>query len=159
VHATLVSVHDKPTVDSAHSYRVHSGHILYLFLLQAMEMHGTAQQANSQQEQEGGEGMGDGDEGPLAALAAEGLPLPAPGQFDAEVQAAQAAAAEMEEEARAHAGEEGWTEQPLPDQDPGHLPGLEESLQRRKMYPAGRILHLVPARLVFDADELAKLGA
>ena len=26
------------------------------------------------------------------------------------------------------------------------------------MYPAGRILHLVPARLVFDAEELAKLG-
>lgn len=118
-------------------------------------MNSAAQQANSQQEQEDGEGMGDGDEGSLA----EGLPLPAPGQFDAEVQAAQAAAAEMEEEARAHAGEGGWPEQPLPDQDPGHLPGLEESLQRRTMYPAGRILHLVPARLVFDADELAKLGA
>ncbi len=118
-------------------------------------MNSAAQQANSQQEQEDGEGMGDGDEGSLA----EGLALPAPGQFDAEVQAAQAAAAEMEEEARAHAGEGGWPEQPLPDQDPGHLPGLEESLQRRIMYPAGRILHLVPARLVFDADELAKLGA
>ena len=26
------------------------------------------------------------------------------------------------------------------------------------MYPAGRILHLVPARLVFDAEQLAKLG-
>ncbi|DBA73228.1 TPA: hypothetical protein ACH3X1_011294 [Trebouxia sp. C0004] len=126
---------------------------------QAMEMLSTAQKANSQQEQEGEEGMGDGDEGPLAALAAEGLPLPAPGQFAAEVQAAQAAAAEMEEEARVHAGEGGWSEQPLPDQDPGHLPGLEESLQRRTMYPAGRILHLVPARLVFDADELAKLVA
>ena len=46
----------------------------------------------------------------------------------------------------------------LPHEDPGHLPGLEESLQRRTMYPAGRILHLVPARLVFDADELARLG-
>ncbi|KAA6418802.1 MAG: lipase class 3 family [Trebouxia sp. A1-2] len=126
---------------------------------QAMEMHSAAQHANRQQEQETGEGMGDGDEGPLAALAAEGLPLPAPGQFDAEVQAAQAAAAEMEEEARAHAGDGGWSEHPLPDQDPGHLPGLEESLQRRTMYPAGRILHLVPARLVFDADELAKLVA
>lgn len=121
-------------------------------------MHSAAQQAN-QQEQEDGEGIGDGDEEPLTALAAEGLPLAALGQFDAEVQAAQAAAAEMEEEARAHAGEGGWSEQPLPDQDPGHLPGLEESLQRRTMYPAGRILHLVPARLVFDADELAKLGA
>lgn len=51
----------------------------------------------------------------------------------------------------------GW-QGPLPDQDPGHLPGLEESLQRRTMYPAGRILHLVPARLVFDAEQLAKLG-
>ena len=26
------------------------------------------------------------------------------------------------------------------------------------MYPAGRILHLVPARLVFTAEQLAKLG-
>lgn len=26
------------------------------------------------------------------------------------------------------------------------------------MYPAGRILHLVPARLVFSAEQLAKLG-
>lgn len=55
-------------------------------------------------------------------------------------------------------GEGGWQQQPLPDQDPGHLPGLEESLQRRTMYPAGRILHLVPAHLVFSADELAQLG-
>lgn len=54
---------------------------------------------------------------------------------------------------------QGSEQQPLPpDQDPGHLPGLEESLQRRTMYPAGRILHLVPARLVFDAEQLAKLG-
>ena len=51
----------------------------------------------------------------------------------------------------------GW-QRPLPNQDPGHLPGLEEALQRRTMYPAGRILHLVPARLVFTAEELAKLG-
>lgn len=44
------------------------------------------------------------------------------------------------------------------EQDPGHLPGLEESLQRRTMYPAGRILHLVPAFLVFTEEELQKLG-
>ena len=46
----------------------------------------------------------------------------------------------------------------MPGQDPGHLPGLEEALQRRTMYPAGRILHLVPARLVFTEEQLAKLG-
>lgn len=69
--------------------------------------------------------------------------LPTASQLDAEMLEAQAATDRLEA-----AG---------PQQDPGHLPGLEESLQRRTMYPAGRILHLVPAFLVFTEEELQKL--
>lgn len=87
-----------------------------------------------------------------------GSPLPTPAELHADLQTAQAAAAALDsEEEEVNAGQGSEWHGPLPDQDPGHLPGLEEALQRRTMYPAGRILHLVPARLVFDAEQLAKL--
>ncbi|KAL3134993.1 hypothetical protein ABBQ32_007945 [Trebouxia sp. C0010 RCD-2024] len=86
-----------------------------------------------------------------------GVPLPSPAELHADLQTAQAVAAALEEEEEQVNGQGSEWHRPLPDQDPGHLPGLEEALQRRTMYPAGRILHLVPARLVFDAEQLAKL--
>ena len=98
--------------------------------------------------------MNDGDEG---LGDPQGTPLPTPSQLDADMESAQHAAEEDEEHELGHAEQQGWQQQPLPDEDPGHLPSLEESSQRRLMYPAGRILHLVPAKLVFEADELAKL--